>query len=236
MRPLPTPGAVLAVLVVPALALAGCALPQADGGAQAPAERVELSFAYEAEAGEGYVDQTLTITNKGAAAGAPDLDLEALDAQGAPLPDVEVVTAFGSDAGGQVVPAYTEVIDILKFKGPRAADVADVRVSVADPGTLQADPPPANDLRVERFDVSGSPDNDNTLGAVVVRNTYDAPVRVVVVGLEFAPTEDGEPQHFHRVTRLAGPLELAPGEKVRERVAEQFRTRFYGSVRAFLVP
>ncbi|MCW2812723.1 MAG: hypothetical protein JWN84_178 [Nocardioides sp.] len=233
MRPLPALGAALAVS---ALSLGGCALPQADGKDQAPPERVDLSFAYEAEAGEGYVDQTLTITNKGAAAGAPDLDLVALDGRGSPLPDVEVVTAFGSDAGEQVVPAYTEVIDILKFKGRRADDVADVRVTVADPGTLRADVPPANDLRVKRFDADGAADNDNTLSSVLLENTYDGPVRVVVVGLEFAPTVGDEPQHFQRVTQLAGPLELAPGEKVRERVADRYRTRFFGSVRAFLVP
>lgn len=223
-----------AVLVVSTLALAGCALSSADGG-EGTDPRVELSFSYEAEGGEGYLDQTLTIANQGGAAGVPDLDLVALDDRGEPMPDVEVVTAFGSDRGEQVVPAFTEVIEVLKFKGPGAADVADVAVTVADPGTLDVSPPPANDIRIKRFDITGKTDSDNTLGSVLVTNTYDEPIRVQVVGIELAPADAGEPQHFQRVSPLAGPLDLAPGEKVRERVADRYRTRFYGTVRAYLV-
>ncbi|WP_148615256.1 hypothetical protein [Nocardioides rubriscoriae] len=232
MRALPRLGAVLAVSC---LVLGGCALPSADSNEKAAPRTVELSFDYQAEGGEGYLDQTLTIANQGAAAGAPDLDLVALDAAGEPMPDVEVVTAFGSDRGEQVVPAFTEVIEVLKFKGPDAADVADVRVTVADLGTLDEDPPPANDIRIKRFDVTGKTTSDNTLGSVLVTNSYDKPIRVQVLGLELAPADEGEPQHFSRVTPLAGPLELAPGEKVREKVAAKYRLRFYGTVRAFLV-
>lgn len=234
MRNLPATGALLAAS---ALVLAGCALPQADGTDTATATpKPSFSFTYTEDGGEGFLDQTLAISNEGDAAAAPDLDIVALDAQGEELPDVEVVTAFGSDAGGQVVPAYTEVIDVLKFKGAQAADVADVEVTVADPGTIDADLPQANDVKVKRFDISGSSDNENTLGSVLVTNTYDKPVRVMVAGLEFAPVEDGEPQQFKQVSPLAGPLELQPGEKVRERVADKYRTRFFGSVRAYLVP
>jgi hypothetical protein len=236
MPAVPRLGAALAVpLAVSALSLGGCALPSAHSNDKTAPRAVELSFAYEAEGGEGYLDQTLTIANKGAAAGAPDLDLVALDDRGEPMPGVEVVTAFGSDRGEQVVPAFTEVIEVLKFKGPGADDVADVRVSVADPGTLTDDPPPANDIRLKRFDVSGRASSDTTLGSVLVTNTYDEPIRVMLVGLELAPADDGEPQHFARVTPLAGPLTLTPGEKVRATVAAAYRTRFYGTVRAFLV-
>ncbi len=224
-----------AVLVVPLVVLAGCGLPDAGGEDSKAAAKVDLSFSYEAEGGEGYLDQTLTIANQGAVAGAPDLDLVALDDRGEPMPDVEVATAFGSDRGEQVVPAFTEVIEVLKFKGPGSADVADVAVTVADPGTLADSPPPANDIKVKRFDITGKTTSENTLGSVLVTNTYDEPIRVQVVGLELAPADDGEPQHFQRVSALAGPLDLAPGEKVRERVADKYRTRFYGTVRAFLV-
>lgn len=228
----PTLGALLAGSV---LVLTGCALPDADGNAESAPGAVDLAFAYTADGGDGFIDQTLAITNNGAAAGAPDLDIVPLDAQGEEVPGVEVVTAFGSDEGQQVVPAFTEVIDVLKFKGKGADDVVDVAVTVADPGTLRDDVPPANDLRVRRFDVGGDPDNENTLGAVALTNTYDAPITVMVVGLEFADAAPGELQHFRRTTALAGPLTIQPGEKVRERVADQYRARFYGSVRAYLV-
>jgi hypothetical protein len=226
-------------LLVPAvavLALAGCALPQADGKAEDAPKAVELSFGYEGDGGDGYIDQTLVITNAGAAAGAPTLDIVALDAQGEELPDVEVVTAFGSDAGAQVVPAYTEVIDVLKFKGAGADEVDDVRVSVADPGTLDVDLPPANDIKVKRFDIDGKADLQNTLGSVLVHNTYDKSITVKVVGFEFAMVADDELQHFRQVSELLGPIELQPGEKVREKVAVRYRSRFFGSVRAYLVP
>ncbi|MDO9456145.1 hypothetical protein [Nocardioides sp.] len=231
----PTLGALGALVAGSALSLTGCTLPQADGKDEPAPIGVELSFAYQADGGEGFIDQTLTIANNGDAAGAPDLDIVAVDAQGVVLPDVEVVTAFGSDRGEQVVPAYTEVIEVLKFKGPDAADVADVEVTVTAPGTLPNDLPKANDIKVKRFDISGSTRSENTLGSVLVANTYDKPIRVMVVGIEYAPVEGGEPQHFQRVSPLAGPIDLEPGEKVRERVADKYRTRFYGSVRAFLV-
>lgn len=224
------------VAVPVAVVAAGCTLPSAESRSEPAPRAVELEFAYQADGGEGYIDQALTITNSGTAAGAPDLDIVALDARGAELPEVEVVTAFGSDAGRQVVPAYTAVIEVLKFKGPRAADVADVAVTVADPGTLEVDLPPANAIKVKRFDIDGSADNENTLGSVLVTNTYDAPITVRVVGLEFAPADPGEQQHFHRVSELAGPLTLQPGDTVRQRVGAKYRARFFGSVRAFLVP
>ncbi|MDO9396668.1 MAG: hypothetical protein Q7T71_09005 [Herbiconiux sp.] len=236
MRSLPTSGALLAVSAL-VLALAGCALPQADGKDKpAAAPEPAFTFAYTGDGGEGFLDQTLAISNEGDAAAAPDLDIVALDSRGNEMPDITVVTAFGSDEGGQVVPALTEVIDVLKFKGAQAADVADVKVTVVDPGTLADDVPQANNFRVKRFDISGKSTNENTLGSVLIRNTFDEPVTVMIVGLEFAPADDGEPQHFKQVSPLAGPLELQPGEKVRERVADKYRTRFFGSVRAYLVP
>lgn len=225
----------LGVLVAVAVVTTGCSLPSADSTTEPAPRGVELAFSYQADGGEGYIDQALTITNSGPAAGAPDLDLVALDDQGAALPEVEVVTAFGSDEGEQVVPAFTAVIEVLKFKGPGAADVADVEVGVADPGLVAADPPPANAIKVKRFGVSGRSDDESTLGSVLVANTYDEPITVKVVGLEFAPAAPGEDQHFKQVSELAGPLTLQPGEKVRERVAEKYRARFFGSVRAYLV-
>lgn len=232
MPVLPTLGALLAVCT---LALSGCSLPRAESKDTPPARAVELTFGYQGEAGDGFIDQTLTITNKGSAAGAPDLEIVALDAEGAELPDVDVVTAFGTDDGGQVVPAYTEVTDILKFKGAQAGDVADVKVTVVDPGTLPDDPPPANDLQVKRFDLSGKSTSENTLGSVLIVNTYDKPIKVKIVGIEFADAEAGDRTHFKQVSPLAGPLELEPGEKVRERIADKYRTRFFASVRAYLV-
>lgn len=234
MRLHPALGALLAASTL-ATSLTGCALPSADGRDEEAPAAVDLSFSYLAEGGDGFIDQTLTITNAGDAAGAPDLDLVPLDARGREVPGVEVVTAFGSDRGEQVVPAYTEVIDVLKFKGARAGDVADVRVTVADPGTLDADLPPANDIQVKRYDIDGRTTSENTLGSVLVKNSYDRPITVAVVGLEFAPAERGATQHFERVSDLAGPITLQPGEKVREKVEDRYRLRFYGAVRAYLV-
>lgn len=151
------------------------------------------------------------------------------------LADVKVVTAYGSDEGDQVVPAHTEVVDIVKFRGPGAAEVADVRVELVDVHELDEEVPPANDLRVLRFDVSGERGPaTTTLGSIALTNTYDAPITVVVVGIEYAEVEGTEPQHFKKVTRLAGPVTIAPGEKFRADVATRYQARFFGSVKAYL--
>lgn len=234
---LPPRGTLLTTLAVSTLALAGCALPNADGNASTgETDKVVLSFSYEADGGDGYIDQTLTIANSGAAAGAPVLDITPLDASGAVVPGIEVVTAYGSDAGDQVVPAYTEVTDVLKFKGKRADDVVDVEVTVADLGTLEGDYPPANDLSVKRYDIEGKSGNDNTIGSVLVKNPYDQPITIKVAGIEFADTAKGDTQHFKQVSTLLGPITLQPKEKLREKVAVKYRLRFFGSVRAYLVP
>lgn len=230
-----TPVAAVAASVL----LGGCGLLASDtdeGGSREGASSADqLAFAYQARGEPGFIDQTLTITNSGTEAVAPDLDLVPLDADGAELDGVTVVTAYGSDEGGQVVPALTEVVDIVKFKGRAAADVADVRVEVASVVEVEGEVPPANDLRVLRFDLGGERGpTTTTLGTIALRNPYDAPVTVVVVGVQYAEIEGDEPQHFNKVSRLAGPVEIAPGEKFRAEVPTRYRTRFFGSVKAYL--
>lgn len=221
-------------LAAAALVLGGCAVPSAESKDEPAVPAPELTFAYRADGGSGYVDQVLTIANTGAVAATPSFDIIPLDATGEQVRGIRVESAFGTDHGGQVVPAYTEVIDILRFEGEDAADVADVRVEEVEPDPFAADVPPANDLRVTRYDVSGSTEDERTLGKVELTNTYDAWVKVRIVGLEYAGDERGT-QQFTQVTDLTGPISIAPGRTASKAVAAGDQGRFYGSVRAYLV-
>ena len=138
-----------------------------------------------------------------------------------------------------MVPAYTEVIDMLKFKGARAPPTwSTSSVDRRRPRDARRDDvPPANDLRVKRFDISGSSTNEQTLG----ERAGHQHLREAGHGAGRRASSSPPPRTASRSTsrrsaRLAGPLELQPGEKVRERVADKYRTRFFGSVRAYLVP
>ncbi len=226
----------LAGLAGPA-GLTGCSFPFTgdDGDGETSAGDVELAFAYQARAGRGLIDQTVSITNSGGAAAAPVLTYVPLDASGTELSGVRVVTAYGSDRGRVVAPALTEVVDVLRFEGARAAAVADVRVEVGEEGMLDDDWPAANDLQVTRFDLDGRRRPDAaTLGAVALANPYDEAVTVRVVGLRFDRARAGRPQAFTQVDQLAGPVVVESGARVRVEVPRRLGTRFYGSVKAYL--
>ena len=99
------------------------------GGAQEPSPR-DLTFEYRAYGGDDQIDQVLEITNDGTTAVVPTLDITPLDKSGQPIPGVKVSSAYGSERGERVVPAYFTDIDLLHFEGERAGDVRDVRVRV----------------------------------------------------------------------------------------------------------
>jgi hypothetical protein len=235
--PRAVPTGVAGVLLVGLLA--GCG----GGGDEAPAPepQVELSFTFTADGGDGFVDQTLDITNEGDAAGAPTLAYTALADDGSELSRVKVATAFGSDRGALVVPGRTEVYDVLRFTGKDARKVADVKVEVSDPGTLADDVPPANDLALRLFDPTGRRTENDEIVEVSVRNPFDQPITVDVVGLEFDDDTDGTTgrkppavEQFRRASLLAGPLTVEPGTTASAKVPRRYLTRFFGSVETHL--
>src|SRR5215213_446057 len=91
-----------------------------------------MSFKYTAFGGDEHFDQVLEVTNDGLTAVVPHLEITPLDATGQPLPDVTVTTAFGTDRGKRVIPSSFTDYDVLKFEGPDASDVEDVRVRISE--------------------------------------------------------------------------------------------------------
>ncbi|WP_345454307.1 hypothetical protein [Nocardioides marinquilinus] len=228
----------LAGVLVVGLLAAGC-----GGGSEeapAPDPQVELSFTFTSDGGDGFVDQTLDITNEGDAAGATVLAYTALADDGSELPGVKVATAFGSDRGGLVVPASTQVYDVLRFTGKDARRVSDVRVEVTDPGTLEDDVPPANDIALKLFDPTGRRTQNDELARLSVRNPFDQPITVDVVGLEFPDDSSGTTgkapavEQFTRASLLVGPLTVEPGTTASAKVPRRYLTRFFGSVETHL--
>lgn len=229
---------VTAGLLVGLLAVAGCDLSElreSEPTAVAVPAEVPLTFAYAGVNAPGLIDQTLSITNASEVAKAPVLVIVPLDADGGELSDVVVQTAFGSDAGRVVAPADTVVLDVLRFKGKDADAVVDVRVDVTDEGTLADDVPPANDLVVDRFDRQGKA-SDGRTASLEVANTYDAPITVRIVGIEYGFTEADASAQFHRLTELAGPVTIAAGDTYRLDVDKPFSRRYFAFVRAYLTP
>ncbi|CAN5692815.1 hypothetical protein BH11ACT8_BH11ACT8_28120 [soil metagenome] len=228
----------LLLVGVLALGASGCELgnPTPTGPATPAATPgpAQLDFAYEASGGDGRIDQTGTITNSGDRAEAPVLDFTPLASDGSVVAGVTVQTAFGSDSGLVVAPALTQVIDILRFKGSDAADVADVRVEIADEGAAYEDPPPANDLVVERFDGKGRPSTGRA-ASISVTNPYDKPVQVRIVGLEFSPVGDGGTQQFRRLTPLTPDVvTIEAGGTYEQDVDKPYSRRFFGALKAYV--
>jgi hypothetical protein len=195
----------VATLLALTLALGGCTLM--------PTDESELSFKYHAFGGEHVMDQVLEITNDGAGAVVPTLDITPLDGHGQPIDGLTVTSAFGSERGSRVLPAYFTDIDVLKFEGERAGQVRDVRVRVEK--LEQVDYPAMDEeVSVERFDdgrvVAAG---DATFDAIELTNPNpdDVPVKVALIGWAAAPK--GQPQQAEWVIPLSDDVVTVPARR-----------------------
>jgi hypothetical protein len=165
----------LRLVIVTALAIAGCGESAPDRASDAP----DLRFEFDLESKPGFISQTLTIENPGDAALAPVLELTALDASGEPMPDVRVRTAYGSDEGRVVVPQDWAVLDVLRFEGPGARDVEDVEVRVREAEEVAVERP-SEEPQIQRLDRGRPVEYAHLFDAVRLTNPGDAEVKVRV--------------------------------------------------------
>lgn len=209
-------------------------------GNASPADR--LSFAYVGSAPSGFIDQTLTITNKGRIPIAPTLKIVALDAGGHELPELTVHTAFGSDRGELVVIAGSNV-EILQFEGPDRGRVADVRVTVvgAREVSLPADvvQPTVTAL------ANGEPTvPSSSFDQVLISNSGAAKLPVRVVYVVWEPIIEGMSQQAASVSTVvdsakvegnADLLEQVVPSEAAARIDEVARTGGSASLKVFIL-
>lgn len=85
---------------------------------------------YVAEATDGSLDQTLTITNTTDASVLPTLHFKPVNAYGIELPHVVTIGVNGSHAGRALLPAGGSLVDVLRFDGLGADQVRFVGVEL----------------------------------------------------------------------------------------------------------
>jgi hypothetical protein len=211
--------------------LVGCGTtfdrPRADDS------EVQLSFDYVAVGGDAMMDQTLGITNSSSGTAAvPTLSFVALDAEGQPLTEVTVGTAYGSDRGLVVAPANYEVLDVLTFEGRGADRVEDVAVTVDAVRTLDGSDTWYPD--VEYLDADGRT-VPSAIEASTARVTNPGSQDYVVrlVGIEWNAPPPGRPQQARRVVPLEKPVLLPAGDSVDIAVPAHEQGNF-GSLKAYI--
>lgn len=95
--------------------MAGCSASVGENhAATANVDESALTFSYKGIADPGFMDQTLTIDNSAGTPVVLTAHLTARDAEGNPLPEVDVRTLYGSDEGRLVV-LPGENVDVLAF-------------------------------------------------------------------------------------------------------------------------
>lgn len=161
----------------------------------------EISFSYRAQGAEDEYDQVLTISNNGWGAVAPKLKITPLDSAGVPIAGLEVTSAFGSTRGEQVIPAYYEDFDILKFDGERAGEVRDVRVEIAQLEQVDHPDMPEGGVVVEQYLNEGKPSKEfeEPFDSVELRNPNEDPVPVKLAMIAWQKKRKDKPQQFEWV-------------------------------------
>jgi hypothetical protein len=179
----------------------------------------------------GQIEQTLWIENSGGRGLAPVLELTPLDASGEPIPGVTARTAFGSDRGEVVVPAYMEVLDVVRFEGRRKRDVEDVAVRVAKADEVAAKA--AAEPEIQRLDRGREVPYESFFDSVRVTNGDRIPIEVRVVLIEYEDPPPGQSQQFVRATPLSSLIKLAAGGAKTLRLPRELRGRVIGSVKPY---
>lgn len=168
----------------------------------------KLSFAYHASWPEKEtINQVLDIQNGDQRSVVPVLAFTALDKRHTVLSRVKVTTVFGSDRGNLVVP-YGYGMDILRFSGPGAHQVADVRVRVVSvvPARIRAG---VHDVLVQPLDAHGRKvDKFSRFTALRVSNADDFPVAVRLAYLVYDQPPKGQTQQAVVVVPVGGLIHV----------------------------
>jgi hypothetical protein len=164
----------------------------------------KLSFEYHGDRGEKEtINQALDIRNDDARSVVPVLAFTALDKHHKALPQVKVGTVYGTDRGNVVVP-YGWGMDILRFSGPGAHQVADVRVRVVSvvPARIRAG---IHDVTVQPLDGQGHKvDKFSRFTALRLSNTDAFPVAVRLAYLVYDQPPKGRTQQAVVVVPVGG--------------------------------
>lgn len=163
-----------------------------------------LSFSYRELGPDGYINQTLTITNHSFASFAPTLVVTPLDKTGHTLSDLHVTTAFGSDRGNLVIPPNGQSYDILTFHGPDAARVFQVKVHVK--ALTQVNSPAGPDhVNAQAADASGNlVSKFDNFDKVALINSNTTPVAVRIAYIVYDQPPPNVPQQAVSVTPIGG--------------------------------
>lgn len=192
-----------------------------------------FAFRYESIGGTGNIDQTLSIVNESDATAAPTLEITALDATGDPLPGVRVTTAFGSDRGQLAVSPRLVAFDVLRFDGPSARSVDDVKVEVVNAVAIDEEYADVDWPAVRRYDARGREVDIGSVARISVTNDQDLATVIRIVGLVYEAPPPGESQQFVRATPLAGPVRIEPGDTFTADVPAAATRQYFGSIKAF---
>jgi hypothetical protein len=164
----------------------------------------KLSFEYHGDrAQRETIDQALDIRNDDERSVVPVLALTPLDKQHKVLPQVKVSTVYGTDRGNVVVP-YGWSMDILRFSGPGAHQVADVRVRVVSdaPARIRAG---IHEVAVQPLDGQGRKvDKFSRFAALRLSNADAFPVAVRLAYLVYDQPPKGQTQQAVIVVPVGG--------------------------------
>jgi hypothetical protein len=214
--------AACAVTVAATVALSGCVASgagDADGKAAHAASPTtasatprpyagKLSFAYHGTRPETEtIDQALDIKNDDQQSVVPVLAFTALDKHHTVLSQVKVTTVYGSERGNLVVP-YGYGMEILRFSGPGAHQVADVRVRVVSvaPARIRGG---VHEVSVQPLDGQGRKvDKFSRFTTLRISNADDFPVAVRLAYLVYDQPPEGQTQQAVVVVPIGGLIHV----------------------------
>jgi hypothetical protein len=208
----PRPAAFGVSLVLTSCLLAGCAVTPGTmtRALSRQSQDSSLTFHYVADNDGDYIDQVVEIDNDGDGPVAPVLKYVALDRDGRPMPNVQVVTAFGSDHGNVVVPA-SGAWEIVEFTGPDHEDVADVQVTVVKSQRATYPPVETEPDTVALDDTGNEDEYFDDFRSVRVTNDNDDPVQVRLAYVVWNGDDDTTDPVQFQVSVPIGGLTTVPG-------------------------
>jgi len=214
-------GALGAACVAATVVLSGC-VPGDAGSPDAKSVRVarpvatrtphpyvgKLSFTYVgARPEKETINQVVDIKNDDEQSVVPVLAFTPLDKHHKVLSQVTVRTVYGTDRGNVVVP-YGYGMEILRFSGPGAHQVADVRVRVVSvtPARIRAG---IHSVTVQPLDVHGRKvDKFSRFAALRLSNADDFPVAVRLAYLVYDQPPKGQTQQAVVVVPVGGLIHV----------------------------
>jgi hypothetical protein len=149
------------------------------------------------------INQLLEITNPYRNSVVPVLSITPLDKNRHVLPQVKVSTVYGSDRGSLVAP-YGTTDDVLRFSGPGAHGVADVRVTVRSAAVARI-PAGPHDVTTQALDGQGRKiTRFERFSEVRLTNKDAFPASVRVVYILWDHPAEGDSQQAIEVTAVGG--------------------------------